>query len=137
MQYTPRVLRNALEQAVKWRLLTQNPAQHVELPKQERREMHFMTDEESRRFLTAARTSPHYALFTLMLSTGLRPSEALALRWQDVDTERCSVRITRTVKRIKGVWVFDEPKTKKSRRVVDYPMSLNDVLLEHRIKKPS
>jgi integrase len=135
VQYTHRILRNALEQAVKWRLLIHNPAQHVELPKQERREMHFMTDDESRRFLTAARTSQHYAFFTLMLSTGLRPSEALALRWQDVDTKRCSVRITRTVKRIKGAWVFDEPKTKKSRRVVDYPMSLNEVLLAHRVKQ--
>jgi integrase len=135
VQYTHRVLRNALEQAVKWRLLTHNPAQHVELPKQERREMHFMTDEESRRFLNVAQSSPHYAFFTLMLSTGLRPSEALALRWQDVDTERCSVRITRTVKRIKGAWVFDEPKTKKSRRVVDYPVSLNEVLLAHRVKQ--
>ena len=44
VQYTHRVLRNALEQAVKWRILIHNPAQYVELPKQERREMHFMTD---------------------------------------------------------------------------------------------
>ena len=135
VQYTHRILRNALEQAIKWRLLTYNPAQHVELPKQERREMHFITDEESRRFLTAARTSPHYAFFTLMLSTGLRPSEALALRWQDIDLQRHAVRITRTVKRHGGVWLFDEPKTKKSRRVVDYPISLNEVLLEHRAKQ--
>lgn len=135
VQYTHRILRNALEQAVKWRLLIYNPAQHVELPKQERREMHFMTDEESRRFLTAARTSLHYAFFTLMLSTGLRPSEALALRWQDVDLNRHALRITRTVRRHGGVWLFDEPKTKKSRRVVDYPVSLNEVLLEHRVKQ--
>ncbi len=135
VQYTHRILRNALEQAVKWRVLTHNPAQHVELPKQVRREMDFMTDEESRRFLTAARTSPHYAFFTLLLSTGLRPSEALALRWQDVDLKRHALRITRTVKRHGGVWLFDEPKTKKSRRVVDYPMSLNEVLLEHRAKQ--
>lgn len=135
VQYTHRILRNALEQAVKWRLLTYNPAQHIELPKQERRKMHFMTDEESRRFLTAARTSLHYAFFTLMLSTGLRPSEALALRWQDVDLNRHAVRITRTVRRHGGVWLFDEPKTKKSRRVVDYPVSLNEVLREHRAKQ--
>ncbi len=135
VQYTHRVLKNALEQAVKWRVLIHNPAQYVELPKQERREQHFMTDEEARRFLTAARTSTHYAFFTLLLSTGLRPSEALALRWQDVDTKRCAVRITRTVKRIKGAWLWGEPKTKKSRRVVDYPVSLNEVLLEHRAKQ--
>ena len=128
MQYTHRILRNALEQAVKWRILIHNPAQHVELPKQERRDTHFMTDEEAQRFLSAAQTSPHYALFTLLLSTGLRPSEALGLRWQEVDTQRCAVRIVRTVKRLKGLWFYGEPKTKKSRRVVDYPVSLNEVL---------
>lgn len=134
VQYTHRILRNALEQAVKWRLLTHNPAQHVDLPKQERREMHFMTDEESRCFLIVAQTSPHYALFTLMLATGVRPSEALALRWQDIDVKRHALRITRTVKRIKGVWLYGTTKNKKSRGV-DYPVSLNDVLLEHRAKQ--
>lgn len=131
VQYTHRVLRNALEQAVKWRVLVHNPAQHVELPRQRRREMHFMTAEECRHFLSVARASQHYALFTLMLSTGLRPSEALALRWQDVDLKRHALRITRTVKRISGEWVYDEPKNAKSRRVVDYPTKLNKVLLEH------
>ena len=135
VQYTHRVFKNALEQAVKWRILIHNPAQYAELPKQVRREMHFMSDDEAKRFLTAARTSPLYAFFTLMVSTGLRPSEALALRWADVDLKRHAVRITRTVKRIKGMWLFEEPKTKKSRRVVDYPVSLNDVLLAHRVKQ--
>jgi integrase len=69
-----------------------------------------------------------------MLAIGLRPREALALRWQDIDLERHAVRITRTVKRIKGMWLFDEPKTKKSRRVVDYSASLNEVLLKHRLE---
>lgn len=134
VQYTHRILRNALEQAVKWRVLIHNPAQYAELPKQVHREMRFMTDEESRRFLTVARTSPYYAFFTLMLSTGLRPSEALALRWQDVDLKRHALRITRTVKRVKGVWLFEGTKNKRS-RVVDYPVSLNEVLLGHRAQQ--
>jgi integrase len=94
-----------------------------------------MTDEEAKRFLAAARSSPHYALFALMLTTGLRPSEALALRWQDVDTQRHAVRVTRSVKRIRGAWVFEEPKTKRSRRVVDYPASFSETLLAHRARQ--
>jgi integrase len=131
IQYTHRVLRSALEQAVKWRIIPQNPAQYAELPRQKRCEMQHMIHEESMRFLAAARTSPHFALFALMLATGPRPSEALALRWQDINPVRQVLRVTRTVKRVNRAWLFEEPKTKMSRRVVDYGTGLNEVLLTH------
>ena len=36
-------------------------------------------------FLEAAKDSPYYALFYTNLFTGMRRSELLALRWQDID----------------------------------------------------
>jgi integrase len=41
--------------------------------------------EECRRLLTVARESEWYALFALALTTGMRPSEYLALKWSDID----------------------------------------------------
>ena len=38
-----------------------------------------------RTFLDAASTTSYYALFYLALFTGMRRSELLALRWDDVD----------------------------------------------------
>ena len=65
-----------------------------------------------------------------MLSTGLRPSEALALKWEDIFT-RHVIRVQRKLTRGKGGFLFEPPKTKRSRRVVDFPVNLTDVLLEH------
>ncbi len=45
VHYAHAVLYAALELAIKWRLLLQNPATGVELPKQSRREMRMMTAE--------------------------------------------------------------------------------------------
>jgi site-specific recombinase XerC len=43
VRYTDAALRASLEQAIKWRLLLQNAATGVELPKASRREMRVMT----------------------------------------------------------------------------------------------
>ncbi len=82
---THNVLSGALRQGVKWRMLTQNVCQYVDLPKRQKQEMKALSDSEATTFLEAAKTDRHYVLFALMLGTGLRPSEALALMWKDFD----------------------------------------------------
>ena len=74
---THRVLSGALKQAVKWRMLTQNVCQYVDLPKQQKKEMQALSQDEAGRFLEAARSDRFYVLFAVMLGTGLRPGEAL------------------------------------------------------------
>ena len=135
VHHAHKVLRNALQQAVKWRLIPSNPADLVELPKLEHNEMLAMNQEEAQRFLSAAKLNRWHALFALMLSTGLRPSEALALKWEDIDFQRHVIRVQRKLTRVKGGFLFEPPKTKRSRRVVDFPVSLTDVLLEHQAKQ--
>ena len=135
VHHAHKILRNALQQAVKWRLIPSNPADLVELPKLEHNEMLAMNQEEAQRFLSAAKTNRWHALFALMLSTGLRPSEALALKWEDIDFQRHVIRVQRKLTRVKGGFLFEPPKTKRSRRVVDFPVNLTDVLLEHQARQ--
>ncbi len=80
VRYCHTVLHNALGQAVKWRMISQNPALYVDLPRKQHREMHAMTEAEAGRFLAAAASEEDHALFALLLTTGLRPSEALGLK---------------------------------------------------------
>jgi integrase len=47
--------------------------------------MQAMTEEEANRFLAAAASDPHHVLFALLITTGLRPNEALGLKWSDRD----------------------------------------------------
>ena len=64
--------------------------------------------------LLAALPEPSRSLAHLLVFTGLRIGELLALRWRDVDLERCGLRVTQSV--YEGH--FDEPKSKRSKRSV-------------------
>jgi integrase len=74
--------------------------------------------EECRRFLEVAEESERYALFALALTTGMRPSEYLALKWSDIDWQRGAVSVSRTIQVSASTWAFDDTKRKRSRRVV-------------------
>lgn len=131
VRYTHTVFKDALKQAVKWQMLSQNPADFVDLPKPSRPKVQALTQEEAQRFLEAAKSNRWYCFFSLLLSTGLRPSEALGLYWTDVDLARGTVTIRRGLRRLKGKWVLEEPKTPNARRTIPLPLSLTALLSEH------
>jgi len=126
------VFTNALKQAVKWQLIRTNPADHVDLPKDERREMQVFTREQAAQFMEATIYSPHKALFSLLLSSGMRPGEALGLKWGDVDMKAGRVHVQRALSKTKTGWVLREPKTARSRRAIPLPPSVMNDLKEHR-----
>jgi integrase len=84
-------------------MLYRNPAELIQLPKLKRKEMRAMSPEESTRFLSALENDRCAALFSLALSTGMRPEEYLGLRWSDVNFAKSSVTVQRAlVWRAKG-----------------------------------
>ncbi len=70
-----------------------NPADLVDLPRKPRREMRALSPEQASAFLRAACGTPFEALWVLLLTTGMRPSEALGLKWSDLEGNK--VRIQR------------------------------------------
>lgn len=118
VEYTNAVLQSAFRQAVRWKMLAEDPCVGVDLPRKLRKEMQALSVEECRRFLEAARQSEWFALFALALTTGMRPSEYLALKWCDMDWARGAVSVCRTIHYSKAGWAFDDTKRKRSRRVV-------------------
>ena len=136
VRYTHTVFSNALKQAVKWRMASQNPAQYVDLPKQQKKEMHALSAEEAVRFLKTAKLDKHHVLFALLLSTGLRPGEAFGLKWSDLDAYARTLTVQRTWARAKGGYKFQAPKTKCSRRNLELPEHLVKLLLEHKALQP-
>ena len=94
IEYTNAVLQSAFRQAVRWKMLAEDPCVGVDLPRLKRREMEALSVEECRRFLTVARESEWYGLFALALTTGMRPSEYLALKWSDIDWQRGAASVT-------------------------------------------
>jgi integrase len=82
--------------------------------------------------IAAAQAHRNAARWTVALAIGLRQSEALGLRWADVDL----VNGTLTVRRLHRVagqgLVYEEPKAERSRRTLALPIQLVDALRAHR-----
>lgn len=131
------VLRQALEYAARTGAIGRNAADLVVLPKQDRREVHAMSSHEACRFLEAARADRHYALWCVLLGGALRPSEALALKWTDVDLDASRIHVQRTLTRRgqTAAWALVEPKTARGRRVVVLPGFAVQSLRESRVRQ--
>lgn len=118
IRYAHSVLRAAIRQAMRWRLLITDPTQGVQLPSPQCREMSVLTTNQARSFLRAAVHSPKGCLFAVALTTGMRPSEYLALSWRDIDWDRGTVSIVRSLHKHEGQWIFADTKRVRSRRIV-------------------
>ncbi|MCW8219531.1 tyrosine-type recombinase/integrase [Streptomyces griseolus] len=132
VQYVHAVLRSALQQAMREELIARNVARIVETPTITRKEVRPLDGAEVRILLKAARTHRLYALWLLLVSTGLRRGEALALTWSDVDLTNRQLRVRRNVQRIRRELLFGTPKTTRSIRTVSLPQHLVRALTHHR-----
>jgi len=128
------VLRSALNHAASTGAIARNPARYAKPPKQVRKEMKAMNEEEAMTFLKAAEEDPHYPLWVLLISTGLRPGEALGLEWTDLEVDRLRVQRSLTRQGVKG-WELTEPKTARGRRTVVLPPMVLDALQGQRTRQ--
>lgn len=132
VQYIHAILRRSLGQAERWGLVPRNVAKLVDPPRVVRPEIVPLSRDEARALLAAAHGDRLEALYTVGIALGLRQGEALALRWDDVDLEEATLRVKRTVQRIRGELVYGEPKSARSRRALSLPAASVEALKAHR-----
>jgi integrase len=138
VQYIHAIVRRALGQAEKWGLVSRNVAKLIDTPRVERVEVMPFTADEASALLEAVEGDRLAALYSVAVAVGLREGEALALQWSDVDFEAGTLRVRRTVQRLKrsgaerSELVYSEPKSAKSRRTIALPNVCVDALREHR-----
>ncbi|MHB8927112.1 MAG: site-specific integrase [Bacillota bacterium] len=133
VRYIHSLLREGLEQAREWGLVGRNVADLVNPPKQAKKEMQTLTREQVQAFLAANRTDRLYALWRLALGTGLRRGELLGLRWADINLMESYLTVRQQIVCIKGLPTVQEPKTKKSTRVVPLSEDIVEALRQHRL----
>lgn len=126
------VLHNALDALVARDELPTNPCKGVKLPKRERAEVTSLTVEQARVLLEGIKGTPYETLWALLLLTGMRPAEALALRWRDVQNG------TVTIKRSLS-WTSEGPKyaptkTEAGDRSIPLPSYVLDSLAVRKAK---
>ena len=131
-QHVHALLHRALGQAVRLKLIRENPVAVVDRPRARRREIRSLTADEVRALLRAAEGDRLEALYVVAVTTGLRQGEIFALKWKDIDTRRRVLSVRRTLLDAGGHREVADPKTASGRRRVDLPDRTVEALRAHR-----
>lgn len=133
---TRKVLRTALNQALKWGLVARNVASLTDAPTVERFPTHALPAHQAQTLLDAARGDRLEALYALALWLGLRRGEVLGLRWQDVNLEARTLRVEMAQQIAAGGKLeLVAPKTERSRRTLPLPAALVPILRAHHTRQ--
>ncbi|HVI62852.1 MAG TPA: tyrosine-type recombinase/integrase [Bradyrhizobium sp.] len=127
-----RVLREALQQAVRWQLLARNPVDAVRPPKVERKQMQTLDAEATVVLIEAARGTNLFMPILLGVLCGLRRGEITALRWRSIDLDRGQLSVTASTEQTNRGIREKETKSGKSRTVA-LPSLIVDELRRHRV----
>lgn len=124
-------LGQVLKYAVTRGKIDKNPMDNVFLPKRslfEKKKIRFLSDEERTKLVSTCymkfdngrRIYKFGAFYVFLLYTGLRLGEALALKWSDINFDKRTVNVARTV-----VYVKDRIKNDGSKIIIDQPSTKN------------
>ena len=83
-------------------------------------DIHFLTVDEQKRFLEAARRSHNYPQYALILETGLRTGEMIGLTWDVIDWEKRTLTVNKTLefRYQQSEWRAGPPKSESSYRTI-------------------
>jgi integrase len=130
------VLRRTLTVAVRWGLISSNPATTVDPPPLPSREIRPYSLDEARAFLAAAFGDRLAARRVVGISLGLRQGEVLGLQWDDVDFEHKRLHVRRTLRlQPGGSLALVQTKTLRSNRSIPMPSPVVASLHSHREKQ--
>jgi integrase len=134
-------LSRALTDALRDEVVDRNVAQIAEPPRVEKRKPSAFTEDELRLILLGCAEDRLGALFLFALHSGLRSSELIGLRWDDVDLDAGTYRVTKTLHRIGKAaervvgqtgTVEGEPKTHGSGEETPMSAAAVEILRRHR-----
>ena len=127
------MLHNALDRAVKEKLILSNPTENCIIPKIEKQEMKILHPDHISSYLNAAERRNALPMFYLELVSGLRKGELTALLWSDLDIQNRTISVSKQyVKNPNGELTLSRPKTETSVRKVSIPQEAIDLLIaEH------
>lgn len=128
-------LRAAMGVAMKWQLVTHNVVKLTQAPRLDVTEVSPLTPRGAQLFLTAVSDHRLGNLFTVTTALGLRQSEALGLRWEDVDLDEHVLHVRQKIYRVAGGWHTGRPKSERSRRSIPFPAEIAAVFRRQRAQQ--
>lgn len=121
------MLHKALKQAVSWRLISINPADAVQAPKNAERQLQVYNQDELNRLLDRLKSMSVYYATMLSATTGMRLGEVAGLTWDKVDLDKGIIYVEKQLQEVNGTLELLPLKSKSSNRKI--------VLLDFTIKE--
>ena len=131
------VINDILECACDVNIIIRNPLSEKSFikPKPKKKETQMLQENEIKlllEYLENENIKPRTILY-LLLYSGMRAGEVIALEWSDIDFENRTITINKSHQRINKYGVMEKsPKTEKSNRVINVPQICLDYLLEYK-----
>ncbi len=128
------VLHQALDVAVRERMIVNNPANGTTIPKTNYAPKQILSEGQLDIFMEAIQQDElWYDFFYTAITTGLRKGEICGLQWQDFDEKNSRLNICRTVSKKKGGgYAVGETKTSTGTRTILLPASTSTMLRERK-----
>lgn len=127
---TYRLLSASMRSALEEGIIKKNPCKKIKIHRSESEEQRVLTREEQEAVKNAATDAVDLPTL-LSLYTGMRLGEVCALKWSDIDWERQTITVKRTVQRVaqrmnsqdlrKTLLMIGAPKSTRSHRIIPVP----------------
>jgi integrase len=128
-----RVLHLALARAFEDEKIARNVASGRKLPKADHVDIQILQQGQIAPLLEALRGHWLSPIATVAVGTGMRQGEIMGLRWADIDLDKGSLRVERSLEETKATGLrFKAPKSKAGTRTISLPASVVDALRAHR-----
>lgn len=135
IKYTKTVFNMCMKRAKINKLIPENPCEYIEPPKgKTKKEVIVFTEEEQIEFLNAIDGHQYQVAFLMLISTGLRVGELLALTWDCVDFENNTLKVNKTLSRVDGE-LFNPTKTETSNRIMPVLEMIMEFLKSHKVQQ--
>jgi len=127
-------MHKALEDALRLDLVQRNPTHGAALPRVPDTEKFWYSDEQLARLFQATEADKFHALWVVLGTLALRLGEGLGLQWADIDWEKKTIAVRRSLQpdRDAGGLKLTELKTRGSRRTLTLTTRAVDALRAHR-----
>ena len=131
-----RVLRIALNRAIKRGEASRNPAALTDNRRTAKHEAHFLTLPEAKTLLEKVADDPLEGLYAVAIALGLRKGEALGLQWRDIDLDAARLTVRQQIQRSRITKGLIAKETKNHQvRTLDMPAFAMAAMRRHRTRQ--